>query len=167
MAQSHLLNKMEKLLRRFYEPLVLLKVLDPTRGAHRPDLVTERGLDEHSKLWRNFLDQLSFVCDSKKGGDTVTAVAAQSTNEIPIYWLASNSKSVNTAQKHLEWIFARLNSLHSASPISKDQLQKEINARCIEFSSRRIKTYVTSLLKAIVRVQRITKESTNDGGLSQ
>ncbi len=77
MFQNHSLNANGKLLRRFYEPLVLLRVLDPTRGAHRPDLITDRGLDEKSKLWRNYVDQLSFVCDSDKGGDTVTAVAAQ------------------------------------------------------------------------------------------
>jgi hypothetical protein len=164
MAQSHLLNPNMRLLRRFYEPLVLLRVLDPTRGAHRPDLITERGLDENSKLWRNYLDQLSFVCDSEKGGDTVTAVAAQRTNEMPIYWLASNSNSSNKARAHLIWIFARLNLLYSTDPISIDQLHKEINARCIKFSSQRIKTYVTLLLKDIEQVKRFTKDSTNREG---
>ena len=167
MAPSHLLNPNMKLLRRFYEPLVLLRVLDPTRGADRPDLITERGLDENSKLWRNYLDQLSFICDSEKGGDTVAAIAAQRTNDMPIYWLASNSNSRNKARDHLVWIFARLNLLYSASPISIHQLQKEINARCIEFSSQRIKTYVTLLLKAIVQAKRITKDSTNHEGLWQ
>ena len=165
MAQSPFLNPNEKILRRFYEPLVLLRVLDPTRGAHRPDLITERGLDENSKLWRNFLDQLSFVCDSEKGGDTVTAVAPQRTNESPIYWLASNSISRNKARAHLIGIFACLNRLYSANPLSEDLLYKELYARCIKFSSKRIKAYTKSLLKAIVQVECIAEDSTNHEGL--
>jgi hypothetical protein len=164
MFQNHSLNMNGKLLRRFYEPLVLLKVLDPTRGAHRPDLITERGLDGKSKLWRDYLDQLSFICDFDKGGDTVTAVAAQQTNQAPIYWLASNSNSREKARDHLIWIFACLDRLYASSPISTAQLQDEITARCIDLSSDRIKTYLTCLLQAIRKVKRTTKELMNHEG---
>lgn len=152
-VSKYSLNANGKLLRRFYEPLVLLSVLDPTRGAQRPDLITDRGLDEKSKLWRNYVDQLSFVCDSDKGGDTVTAVAAQQTTEAPIFCLASNSNSRKRARGHLIWIFARLERLHTASSKYTAQLQDEINARCIEFSSERIKIYSTWLLQAIRKVK--------------
>jgi hypothetical protein len=164
MFQSHSLNVNSKLLRRFYEPLVLLKVLDPTRGAHRPDLVTERGLDDNSKLWRNYVDQLLFVCNFDKGGDTVTAVAAQQTNEAPIYWLASNSNSRQKARDHLLWIFACLDRLNVSSPISITQLQDEITARCINLSSDGIKTYLTYLLQATRKAKRTTKELMNHEG---
>ena len=43
MFQQHPLDVNGKLVRRFYEPLVLLGVLDPTHGAQRPDLITDRG----------------------------------------------------------------------------------------------------------------------------
>lgn len=154
----------ERLLRRFYEPLVLLKVLDPTRGAHRPDLVTERGLDDNSKLWRKYVDQLSLVCDFEKGGDTVTAVAAQQTNEAPIYWVASNSNSREKARDHLAWILACLNRLYASSPISAAQLQEEITARCIDLSSNRIKTYLTFLLQAIRKGKCTMPEPINHEG---
>jgi hypothetical protein len=101
MFQIHSLNANGKFLRRFYEPLVLLKFLDPTRGAHHPDPITERGLDEHSKLWRSYVDQISFVCDFEKGGNTVTAVAVQKSNEAPIFWLASNSILVRMVESIL------------------------------------------------------------------
>jgi hypothetical protein len=149
MFQDHPLNANGKLLRRFYEPLVLLSVLDPTRGAQHPDLITDRGLDEKSKLWRKFVDQLAWLCDSEKGGDTVTAVAAQKTCERPIFWLASNSNSRKKAKDHLIWIFARLNCLYAAKPISIAQLEDEITTWCIDFSSSRIKIYSTWLLQAI------------------
>ena len=149
MYQDHGLNANGKLLRRFYEPLILLSVLDPTRGAHHPDLITDRGLQGREKIWRNFLDQLSFLCDAKKGGDTVTAIAAQRTVEHTVFWLASNSNAGSKAKNHIEWILSRLNSLYYANSEKTEIVEDEITARCIKFSSSRIDTSVTFLLKNI------------------
>jgi len=151
MFQDHGESVNSKLLRRFYEPLILLSVLDPTRGAQRPDLITDRGLQGRQKLWRNFwrnfLDQLSFLCDAKKGGDTVTAIAAQRTVEHTVFWLASNSNARFKAKNHVEWILSRLNDLYDADPEETELIENDITTRCTEFSSARIKTYVTFLLK--------------------
>ena len=164
MFQTHPLNANGKLLRRFYEPLVLLHVLDPTRGAERPDLITDRGLDEYSKLWRNFVDQLSWLCDSEKGGDTVTALGAQRTVQGPIFWLASNSNSRKKARGHLTWIFAQLNRLYVGDTIPVLELENLITTHCINFSSRRIKTYTTWLLRCIRKAMRaMNKMMTSEG----
>ena len=149
MYQDHGLNANGKLLCRFYEPLILLSVLDPTRGAHHPDLITDRGLQGREKIWRNFLDQLSFLCDAKKGGDTVTAIAAQRTVEHTVFWLASNSNAGSKAKNHIEWILSRLNSLYYANSEKTEIVEDEITARCIKFSSSRIDISVTFLLKNI------------------
>ena len=164
MFQTHPLNANDKILRRFYEPLVLLSVLDPTGGAHRPDLILDRGLDEKSKLWRNYVDQLSWLCDLEKGGDTVVAVAAKETNEAPIFWLASNSNSRKKARDHLIWIFGRLGCLYAASPMSTTQLEDEITARCIDFSPNRIKTYTAWLLQAFREAKRMVRGFMSDEG---
>ncbi|EXJ66190.1 uncharacterized protein A1O5_10806 [Cladophialophora psammophila CBS 110553] len=153
MFQHHPLDANGKLLRRFYEPLTLLRVLDPTRGAQRPDLILDRGLEEQSKLWRNFLDQLAFLCDSEKGGDTVAAVAAQKTAENTIFWVASNSKSRSEAHEHLCWVLARLNEICAAN-LSTVHLEREITWRCINFSLSRIKTYTNWLMQAIREAKR-------------
>lgn len=164
MYQFHPLDANGKLLRRFYEPLVLLGVLDPTRGAHRPDLIIDRGLDEPSKLWRNFLDQLSWLCDSDAGGDTVTSVAAQKTIQHPCFWVASNSRSRGSARDHLEWLFSRLKPLYTATPVSTARIEHEIIVRCITFSSRRVKTYTAWLLTAIGKARHAMQaEATCEG----
>lgn len=145
----HPANANEKLLRRFYEPLVLLSVLDPTRGAHRPDLITDRGIDEPSKLWRNFLDQLSWLCDFASGGDTVTSIAAQKTIDHVYFWVASNSASRQKARDHLEWLFGCLKPLYTVPSVSTTQVEDEVLVHCIAFASKRVKTYTTRLLQAI------------------
>ena len=75
MYQDHGPNVNGKLLLCFYEPSLLLSVLDPLRQAHRPDFIHDRNLQQPKKIWRNFLDQLSFLCDSESGSDTMTSVA--------------------------------------------------------------------------------------------
>lgn len=160
----HPANADEKLLRRFYEPLVLLGVLDPTRGAHRPDLVAERGLNEPSKLWRNFLDQLSWLCDSNPGGDTVTSVAAQKTIDHPCFWVASNSTARRRARDHLEWLFACLTPLYTATTVSTAQIEDQIFVRCVIFSSKRVKTYTTWLLQAIREARGAMRAATTSEG---
>lgn len=149
MYQDDGLNANGKLLRRFYEPLILLSVLDPTRGAHHPDLITDCGLQGREKLWRNFLDQLSFLCDAKRDGDTVTAIAAQRTDEHTVFWLASNSNARSKTKTHVEWILSRLNSLYDADSEKTKLVEDEITARCIKFSSSRIDTSVAFLLRHI------------------
>lgn len=166
MYQQHPLNVNGKLVRRFYEPLILLGVLDPTRGAQRPDLITDRGLDVPSKLWRNFLDQLSWLCDAEAGGDTVTAIAAQRTVERACFWIAANSQSRYNAREHLIWLFDQLCQLCTSSEGMTSQLEAVIVARCIEFSSQRVKAYTQWLLKAIQSVRPADdKELSLEGGL--
>ncbi|EXJ59248.1 hypothetical protein A1O7_06680 [Cladophialophora yegresii CBS 114405] len=147
-----------KLLRRFYEPLVLLGALDPTRGAHRPDLTSDLGLDKQSKWWRNFLDQLAFLCDFEKGGDTVTAIAVEKRVDRPIFWLASNSNSRNKARDHVCWILGRLNDVHTVGR-SDDERECEVLFRCIEFSRARIRTYIGWLIQALKRAKKSMKGS--------
>ncbi|KIW18408.1 hypothetical protein PV08_02696 [Exophiala spinifera] len=160
MFQQHPLDANGKLLRRFYEPLTLLRVMDPTRGAQRPDLTSDRGLDEQSKLWRNFLDQLAFVCDSEKRGDTVAAIAAQRSFEHPIFSLASNSKSRSEARGHLCWVLAALGQIHTNEK-PRLQVEDEIRTRCIDFSHQRIQTYSRWLIQAIQTATNMMDEVSN------
>ena len=164
MFQQHPLDVNGKLLRRFYEPLTLLGLLDPTRGSQRPDLLLDRGLEEQAKLWRNFLDQLAFLCDAEKGGDTVTAVAVQKKVDNSIFWVASNSKSRIAARKHLEWVLAKLDEI-CASNSSTTYLEHEIISRCIDFSHSRIKTYTTWLMSTFQKAKCNMDPQANTEGM--
>ncbi len=81
-----------KLLRRFYEPMILLSVLDPLRSEHigRPSDPNHWILSP-TELRRAFVDKLAYLCDFKKGGDTITAIALQSLPEGIIIHCATNN----------------------------------------------------------------------------
>lgn len=155
--QVHPKNTNGKLLRRFYEPLVLLRVLDPTRGSYRPDLITERGLDDPSKIWRNFLDKLCLLCDSKTGGDTVTAIAVQETLESPCFWVAANSNWRQRAHKQVSWLLRRLIEFYHSRPITTIDTESELAKVCIQFCTPRIKTYIKRLLQRLEKAVRSVK----------
>jgi hypothetical protein len=154
-----------RLLHRFYEPLVLLKILDPTRGVqiYSPALDAVSG-DSHN-LWRKFLDQLSWICDSRHGGDTVSAVAAEASPSGPIFWLAANTNPAAKTLPHLAWILKQLENSHDASPQEMDELDKRIIARCIEFSKDKVKNYSRSLCMCIRKAAEILAEKSNHSGL--
>ena len=114
-------------------------------------------LDEQSKLWRNFLDQLV------KGGDTVTAVAAQRTAEHSIFWLASNSKARSKAGEHLSWVLNRLNEI-CTTDLPAARLEHDITSQCIDFSLSRIKTYTNWLTQAIRKAESNLKKDVNAEG---
>lgn len=163
MFQQHSNDANGRLLRRFYAPLILLSVMDPTRGAQHPDLASDSGSNHEATLWRNFLDQLAFLCDSEKGGDTVTAIAVQKNAEHPIFWLATNSSKSNKrikAQDHLILVLGLLEQIHTINRPASD-VEDDITSQCIDFSHRRIKTYSTWLMCAIRKAKRMMKERTN------
>jgi hypothetical protein len=139
----------ERLLHRFYEPLVLLRILDPTRGAQNTNMVPDSGSDTLQELRRKFLDQLSWTCDYKHGGHTVSAIAAEATPQGTIFWLAATTNPTQKALPHLEWILKQLEDSSSASEQEREELEGKITARCIEFSKDKVKNYCRQLCSLI------------------
>ncbi|OJD14661.1 hypothetical protein AJ78_05014 [Emergomyces pasteurianus Ep9510] len=127
------LSKHERLLRRFYEPLVLLHTLGPTRGAHTsPVPLSPR---------RSFLNELAYVCDYDKGGDTVTAIGLESTPQGCTFWVASNTWAA--AKMIVPFLNILLQTLKfiANSPVSGDRDSGRIVELCVAFGARRIKKY--------------------------
>ncbi|KAJ5817145.1 hypothetical protein N7447_009378 [Penicillium robsamsonii] len=60
-------DRYQKLLARLYESLFLLKALGQTRGEHTTQLTSP---DLPMEKRRRFLQNLAYVCDFKKGGDS-------------------------------------------------------------------------------------------------
>ena len=135
------MDSTERLLHRFYEPLVLLRVLDPTRGAQNTGMVPDSRSDTSQDLRRKFLDQLSWTCDYKHGGDTVSAIAAEANPQGTIFWLAANVNPRQRVLPHLKWILKQLEDSSSVSEEETEELGNKITARCIEFSKDKVKNY--------------------------
>jgi hypothetical protein len=138
-----------RLLHRFYEPLVLLGVLDPTRGAQNAKPFPDSKSDTSQDLLRKFLDQLSWTCDYKRGGESVSAIAAEANPEGTVFWLAANTDSKGKVLSHLKWILEQLDKSFDASDQEKEELENRITTKCIEFSKEKVKHYSRQLKNCV------------------
>jgi hypothetical protein len=132
-----------RLMSRFYEPLILLHVLDPNgarRSSHCPSIESMGPQPDLRELRRNFLVQLAYVCDNNKGGETVTAIALEDQSPRVIFWIASNE---NPSDRRLSFLQEILNILRSLSSIqTRDsvlQIEKQLAKKCIDFNTKRIR----------------------------
>lgn len=134
-------NRRERLLRRFYEPLVLLHTLGSTRGVHTnrlPVSPSDNSLVKDCR--RSFLNELAYVCDYEKGGDTVTAIGLESTPQGCTFWVASNTSPTAKIIPFLKLLLQTLERIaNSTAPGQGDK--EDIAKLCISFGSRRIKKY--------------------------
>ncbi|EMD66388.1 hypothetical protein COCSADRAFT_169339 [Bipolaris sorokiniana ND90Pr] len=141
----------ERLLSRFYEPLVLLYTLGRTRGDHVRAATPSQKDIAHLPLLdirRMFLNDLAYMCDYDKGGETVTAIGLQSTPQKHIFWVASNTGSKAKTIEFVRSILAQIIHISAASKAS--QPATELASQCIAFSTLRIKKY-RNLLKPLLR----------------
>lgn len=78
------------LLARFYEVLVLLRILDQVQGDKiARTMPPDDGLHplETIEIRRRVLYHLCVICDFRKGGFTVTALAMENVPSGPKFWL--------------------------------------------------------------------------------
>lgn len=126
-----------KLLRRFYEPLVLLYVLDRNRGDRIPrhNSDTDGPRDE---LRRSFVDSIAYICDYKKGGDTVTAAALQREPAGVTIWLAANN---HVKEETIYFLRQILNDLVVVSASTQALTEDRLAARIIDYNRKRLQAY--------------------------
>ncbi|KAJ6191963.1 hypothetical protein J3E72DRAFT_399454 [Bipolaris maydis] len=141
----------ERLLSRFYEPLVLLYTLGRTRGEHvRPVMPSQKEI-AHLPLLdirRMLLSDLAYICDYDKGGETVTAIGLQATPQRRIFWIASY---VGSKTKIIDFFRSILTQIVHVSAASRaTQLATELALQCIAFATPRIRK-CRGLLKPLLR----------------
>lgn len=147
------LDPRERQLSRFYEPLVLLYTLGSTRGEHTaaalsPDEnICELPLKE---LRRRFLNELAYVCDYNKGGDTVTAIGLESTPQRYVFWVGANTSPQKRIVPFLEALLAKLRGVSSAATSKVQEEADNIAIECIKFGTLRINKY-RQLLKPLLK----------------
>jgi hypothetical protein len=145
-------GKRKKLFHRFYEPLVLLYVLDRTQGDHISRQDPERlpsGEASLKELQRRLLDSLSYACDFDKGGDTTTAIAAASA---PLtYYVASNKNPADEVVPFLRLLLTQLGNLYNIDPRRLSESESSILKYCVNFSKERVKTYWKLLRESLTK----------------
>ncbi|KAI9649395.1 hypothetical protein NHQ30_001971 [Ciborinia camelliae] len=174
-AQTSALNLVPvkpKLLKRFYEVLVLLTVFGKNRGDHTSeedfpsdpahddepsdlqlDFISSpvsQGYIHNMKLRRSFARHLAYLCDYEKGGDSTTAIALQQldTGEI-VYHVAWNKDSKSSRSvEFLEGVLGLLGSMgNMATEGEKEDTRERIFELSIKHTDKRILFYASSLAK--------------------
>ena len=133
----------------FYQKLVLHKILAPYNGSHIPrKSEQEHEVVNEQELRRNFLDRLSYLCDIRKEGGTVTASALQELLHGNVLWLAANEGISTEVKAFGEWTFERLRDM-TGNNVSMSRTQKTILKRAFALANQRISFYQSHLRKKI------------------
>ena len=147
-----------KLLRRFYEPLLLLEALDQTRGERsKPENDIEDAGPSHRKIRRSFIDDIAYICAYKKGPDHVTAATLERTPQGTTVWLASNTDIESRVVKFLEGILLELQQIanYNASEASRQatfRIKESILSRITTFLTPKLEVYYERICKRYIPI---------------
>ncbi|KAJ5742559.1 uncharacterized protein N7511_011291 [Penicillium nucicola] len=143
--RSRGLNPYQKLLRRFYEPLFLLETLGQARGEHNTAVPM---MDPRIAHRRKFLQNLSYICDFEKGGNSCTALGVEERDTYYKFWVASNSVNRKVVE-FLESALSTLKIAGSHGPTESERDKIDFVDFCIRFASSRVKKETQSLFRAV------------------
>lgn len=136
-----------KVLRRFYEPLLLLSALGQIRGERiKPESDTNSSSHIIQKLRRSFADGIAYICSYEKDPRRVTAAALEQTPLGITVWLAANEKIDGKVLHFLEGILSDIQRIAELDDKGKrqwkgDQTVEDLASRIIAFNALRIQTY--------------------------
>jgi hypothetical protein len=128
------LDKDSRLLARFYEPLFFLRALGQTRGAHTRQ---PRNTDDATERRRKFLENLCFVCDFTKGGESCTAMALEDCTIKYQFWISSNGNNAGVVEFLREALRFLCGTIHLTGQEQVD-MESEFTQFCAEFAKSRI-----------------------------
>ncbi|KAK3317477.1 hypothetical protein B0T19DRAFT_292904 [Cercophora scortea] len=146
---------------RFYEPVVFLYCIIAANfknnNTKTPDLETDYESKSPRDSFRCFVNKLGQICDSERGGDTITAFAVLQPGSIE-YRFASNNRDRRALIQVKKYVTMILRILGEASD---DELKKEdlsqrdsvfsvVLRTVLAFNWPRISLYVTALRQHLV-----------------
>ncbi|KAF7933095.1 uncharacterized protein EAE97_008862 [Botrytis byssoidea] len=178
-----------KLLKRFYEALILLTVFGSNRGSRileeeSPtdtfddeildiDVNKKHEMDEMSrtKLRRSFTRHLAYLCDYEKGGDSTTAIALQQMNKgVIVYHVAWNRCS--RPERGVEFLKKVLGLLGGAGydwikdfEKKREDIEARIFELSVKYAEKRISSYASFLardIKFVLREWKTIREDKQD-----
>jgi hypothetical protein len=138
-----------KLLRRFYEALVLLRVLGQVQGERFDgEAFEDNNVDRMQavELRRKVMYNLCVMCDFQKGGDSVTAIAMECLPSGPCYWIG-----VNGCLKKIKALLNEVLGLLQGQrfPTEPNTLEDRLFQKFVLFQRPRIKEYWRLLQRGI------------------
>ncbi|KIW12810.1 hypothetical protein PV08_07997 [Exophiala spinifera] len=124
---------------KLYPRLALFKALAGFKDAHRQ---REPSGDVICEARRDFLGSFAYLCDTDKGGATVTAAALQKLLHSNILWLAANEGMDKETISYAERILQKLKELESRPPKA---VHEEIFRLVVDRCTPRINFYISKL----------------------
>ena len=130
--------------RQFYEAQLLLFALQRVRGEHskRPNYHGELDQDA-TELRRSLVDKLAYICDFRRVGSTVTALALQKTHQGVKFWLAANETVKAKVKEFLLEILQLLKTVEDGA--SRKNIESQLLARIVSFNKERLDHYWSAL----------------------
>lgn len=160
-------SQAERLLHRFYEPLVLMHTLGDVRDEHsRSDLFSHLNISDWAvrDLRRQFLTDLAYLCDYKKGGDTVTAIGLERTPQGCIYWVAANTSPDRKIVPFLKELLNQLQVISRQQNGCSENAEIALTESCLKFASRRLKDYCRLLKHRLAKCVSHLEQCGSDYG---
>lgn len=154
------LDPYHKILSRFYEPLVLLRLLGQSRGNHQPK---PHDVNAVQAVRRDFLRNLSYICDFEKGGDTCTAIGLADLGACYRLYVASDKGQAKIAE-FLKDVLGLLRDLNEVPGSELPQKEAEFVKFCVDFAERRIRKEKSHLFRAADACSRkLSHSATTEG----
>lgn len=143
-----------RVIHRFYEPIVLLSsLLGASKGkgmASSPPPDPAIDIQDAKQVFYAFVNKLSHVCDSSKGGGTVTSFMVLNGQHAPggvHYWFATNRQTNEQLENTLAFVNKLLRRLDQAPMGQEGQhtVRRELLSDVLQFNRPRISVYLQAL----------------------
>ena len=118
------------------------------------DVTHSSGFEYHENLSSTeiFLGKLAQICDSKRGGETITAVVCLKGRDGPEYILGSNARQGSDSSNCVSYLTDLLNYVIMNPDALQDKaLRKQVLWRILEFNIGRVGLYLKALFETLER----------------
>ncbi|KAF4963830.1 hypothetical protein FSARC_8190 [Fusarium sarcochroum] len=155
MAPNDIVPLKPKQKRRLYEPVIMYKSLTEItheEGALRSAEVPDRPGTEEQRYHR-FLHRIASVCDSTKGGKTVTSVTILDGEERFTYVFGCNQISIgelSRTQKFVTDLLRKLSGFDKLKDYEKTSVRSDVLKMILIFNLPRIDCYLRDLKNQLV-----------------
>lgn len=149
-------DRLDHMLQCMYKHILLDKGLDNackrfTGGFEQVDAVRPETIISDEQFFRYFVNKLAQVCDSERGGATVTALSVlQTVDNVIIFCLGSNSRTGEKLQRTKDFLsdLLRFIGLHPTEMNNKS-LKKQVLWKILEFGVLRVVVYLNQINKSL------------------
>jgi hypothetical protein len=163
-SRGSLIESRRKVLRRLYEPLLLLSALGQVRGERIKKHVEADTTElDKVKARRSIADGIAYICAYDKIPECVTAAALEQSPSGVILWLAANGGIIPKVQEFIEDILGKLNEVptqNSAFTRNRraEEIQNVLLTSVIDFNEARLRIYCKQVRSTVKECEPILTE---------